>query len=348
MNGWFIFMVIVALAAIIVTVIWLRKRHAYKQSQAALAATPVEEPSNGRDRDRRPGRDSFDYVRTPSYSSGYDDDGFSRKLLGWFSFGLAIATVILLAISSFSIVSTKNVGVVTSFGSPVTTLSNGGHLIAPWQIVTEMDAAIQTDTHIEKQEDCIKVRMAKQFIACIDVSIRWRINEDSALDLFKDYREFESVRTSLVTRELGSVLNSVFSNYDPLATDEGGSLVSVSLNELSNQATDEMQEKVGNQIEVLNVIIAQTHYDENTQNRINALQAQIAETEIAKQAKLTAEAQAAANEILADSVSNDPNVLVSNCFDLLGEMVSKGQVIPTGFSCWPGGGSAIVVPSAAK
>lgn len=344
MNGWFIFMIIVALAAIIVTVIWLRKRRAFKKSEAAKASKPAQDPPQ----DRRK-RDQFDdYSRTPSYSSTYDDDGFTRKMLGWFSFGLTIATVILLAIASFTIVSTKNVGVVTSFGSPVTTLSNGGHLVAPWQVVTEMDAAIQTDTHIEKQEDCIKVRMAKQFIACIDVSIRWRINEDSALELFQDYREFESVRTSLVTRELGSVLNSVFSNYDPLATDEGGNLVSVSLNELSNQATGEMQKKVGDQIEVLNVIIAQTHYDENTQNRINALQAQIAETEIAKQAKLTAEAQAAANDILADSVSNDPNVLVSNCFDLLGEMVSKGQVIPTGFSCWPGGGSAIIVPSAAK
>ena len=92
------------------------------------------------------------------------------------------------------------------------------------------------------------------------------------------------------------------------------------------------------------LIIPVVHFDENTQSKVNALLAQVAQTRIAEQAVITAEQQALANQTLAESVSKDPNVLVSKCMDLLNEMVSKGQSIPIGFSCWPGGGSSVVVP----
>lgn len=64
---------------------------------------------------------------------------------------------------------------------------------------------------------------------------------------------------------------------------------------------------------------------------------------IAEQREATAEKEASANRKLADSVSKDPNVLVSNCLNLLGEMVDKGQPVPAGFSCWPGGGASSVI-----
>lgn len=47
---------------------------------------------------------------------------------------------------------------------------------------------------------------------------------------------------------------------------------------------------------------------------------------------------------LSKSVSNDPNVLVSRCFDTVEEAV-KADYRPAGFSCWSGSGSAVVVPS---
>jgi hypothetical protein len=58
--------------------------------------------------------------------------------------GLAIFVLIL---GSTTIVSTRNIGVVTTFGRPGATLSNGLHIKAPWQSVTEMNGTIQIDNH---------------------------------------------------------------------------------------------------------------------------------------------------------------------------------------------------------
>jgi hypothetical protein len=106
-----------------------------------------------------------------------------------------------------------------------------------------------------------------------------------------------------------------------------------------------MQNEIGDQIEVLNVIIPIIRFDDSTQSKINSYQAEVANTRIAEQREETANAQARANNNLSKSVSNDPNVLVSKCFDIVDEAVRTKVPLPAGFSCWAGAGSAVVVPS---
>lgn len=268
-----------------------------------------------------------------------------RRLATGVAIGCAVLVPILVFSASATIVSTKNVGIVTSFGRPVGSLGNGFHLVAPWQEVTEMDAAIQTDSHTQADDNtCIDVRIAHQAIACVDASIRWRIQDNSADYLFQNYRDFDNVRDSLVTRELNAALNSVFEDYDPLAVDANGDSTAPTLRSLAASVTAQMRREIGAQINVLNVIIPVLHFDTNTQGRIQALQAQIAQTRIAIQARQTAHEQALANRELAASVSHDPNVLVSKCLDLENEMIAKGQTIPpNGIGCWPGSGSPLIV-----
>ena len=230
----------------------------------------------------------------------------------------------------------------TTFGKPTGSLSNGFHLKAPWQKVTYMDAAIQTDSHTADDKSCINVRIAHQATACVDASIRWRIRPDASDALFQNYREFSSIRSSLVDRQLSSSLNKEFASYDALAVDEKGNPTTPTLAKLSEDATKDMRDQIGDQIEVLSVIIPVIKLDDNTQSKANALLAQVAQTRIAEQGVKTAEQQAKANEALAKSVSKDPNVLVSKCLD----MVEGGKVtLPAGFSCWPSSDSAVVVPS---
>jgi hypothetical protein len=57
----------------------------------------------------------------------------------------------------------------------------------------------------------------------------------------------------------------------------------------------------------------------------------------------TAEKQAEANKIVAESISKDPNVLASRCFDLI---ASGDFDPPVAFSCYPGSSNSGVVPSA--
>lgn len=266
---------------------------------------------------------------------------------------IALAFILLLT-STLVQVSTKNVGVETTFGKPSGELSNGLHLKWPWEKVTEMDAAIQTDTYVKN--DCFQVRIANQQTACVHINFQWRINPAAAQELFRDYRTFDHVREALVTRRLTAVVNEQLANYNPLNSVAGSDLppgekrnptLAVIAKNVNAQMTQEIGGKDGS-IEVLSTIIPLITFDPETQGRINQLQQQVALTRVARQSQRTAEAQALANKKLAASVSNAPNVLVSHCYSILETMVKNGQPVPAGFSCWPGGKLAGVIAAPAS
>jgi regulator of protease activity HflC (stomatin/prohibitin superfamily) len=245
-----------------------------------------------------------------------------------------VLTLFVVILGSTTIVSARNVGVVTTFGRPSGTLGNGLHMKAPWQSVTEMDGTIQIDNHTG--EAATTVRLGNNSTAFVDNSVRWRIQPAAADELFLDYRQFENVRDNLVTRELRAALNEVFANFDPLAPEN---VEGANVQALGDQVADKLRAKVGEQIEILNVIVPLVNYDEATQDRINALNVEKANTRIAEQRAKTAAAEARANEILAGSVSNDPNVLVSKCLDAARE----AGISPLG--CWPNTSVVPTVPA---
>lgn len=271
-----------------------------------------------------------------------------RYLLAVVAF-LAVGAAIMTLFASLTTVGTKQVGIVTEFGRPTgTVLTNGLHLKAPWQKVTEFDAAIQTDSYGDTtggntETPCIQVRIVNQATACVSLSVRWRIAPDAADDLFRDYRTFDNVRASLVTRDLRATLNDVLGNYDALSTVATVEATGTerppsapTYDEISTQVTAELTNRVGGQIEIQSVVVSFVGFDETTQGRINALQGEVAGTRVATQRQATAAADAEANRILAESVSRDPNVLVSQCMNTLRTLAEKGQPLPAGFSCWPG------------
>ena len=245
-----------------------------------------------------------------------------------------VLTVFVVILGSTTIVSTRNIGVVTTFGRPGSTLTNGLHWKAPWQSVTEMNGTIQIDNHTG--EHATTVRLGNNSTAFVDNSVRWRIQPAAADELFLDYREFENVRDNLVTRELRAALNEVFADFDPLAPEN---VEGANVQALGDDVAEKLRTKVGDQVEIINVIVPLVNYDDATQERINALNVEKANTRIAEQRAKTAAAEARANEILAASVSNDPNVLVSTCLDAARE----ARISPLG--CWPGTAAVPTVPA---
>jgi regulator of protease activity HflC (stomatin/prohibitin superfamily) len=244
--------------------------------------------------------------------------------------------VLVLLLGSITTVSTKNVGIETAFGRTSGHLSNGIHLVWPWVSVTEMDAAIQTDSYT--RADCLNVRIANQQTACVDISIRWRIYQGAADQLFQNYRTFDNVRDSLVTRELTAALNQQLASYNPLnsiptATTVAGSNypTAPSLNAVAADVTAQMRREIGDQgIDVLTSIIPYMSFDAQTQARLNQLQQQEAQTRIAQAELQTNEAQSAANQALAASVQQNPEVLVSKCLDIMNTLVKNGGKPPVG------------------
>lgn len=263
--------------------------------------------------------------------------GFFRVLTA----GGVLATLIVTALFSFVIVQPRTVGVVVAFGKPVDVIDHGFHAKAPWEKVEKLDGAVQND--IYSGETAIPVRLGNNGKATVDASIQWQLKTDEAMEVFLDYRTFDGIRSNLVDRNFKAALNEVMATYDPLNyTDEaeGGK----DLAALSQAVQEEMQDRVGNQIEVRSVTLPLVNFDEATQARVNELQAESAKTRVAEQKKQTSTAEAEANKILEQSVTDE--TLTSKCLDIVRETKQS----PIG--CFPTAGAQPVTitnqPEAAK
>ena len=240
-----------------------------------------------------------------------------------------VVMVALIALSSVTIVGTRQFALLTSFGRPTgTSLHNGLHAKPPWTVAHEMDGAIQIDQYRGDQR--IPIRLGNSSTALADASIRWQIKQDATPELFMQYKTFDNVRVNLVERNLAVALNEVFATFDPLAPQN---LDASPLPALTKEATEILRKEVGEQVEILDVNVPTIAYDQGTEDKINQLNQQRAQTSIAKESEETARAQSRANAAISGSVSNDPNVIVNNCINAA---IAKG-ISP--FGCWPTAGA---------
>lgn len=234
-----------------------------------------------------------------------------------------------LIVASTAVVPTRNVGIATTFGKPTGAVySNGLHLKAPWSKVEDMDAAIQNLTRTG--DDATTVRLGNNSLATVDNTIRWRIVPEAAPALFMDYRSFDGVKDNLVTRQANAALNEVLGSFNPLLSLEDQTNENQNV-KMGDQVADVLRKKVGKQIIIEQVIIPVIKFDQETQKKIDAFNAEVANTKVAEQRQKTSRADAEANRIISDSIKNDPNVVTSRCID---QAIARG-ISPAG--CWPGG-----------
>lgn len=271
-----------------------------------------------------------------------------------------------LAIASFTIVPTRSVGVVTSFGKPVGSLKNGAHLVRPWAEVEKFDASVQTlnldgDPGKDKTP-CVTVRLGNQTTACVDVSLQWNIDQSGdVVELYRKFKNFGNIEENLVRRQLRNALNEAFKAHDPLSVindeaskpnaTEGQTSVTdkskqiESNGDLAAKAKPVLVSGVGSGIKIVSLTIPLVHYDKDTENRLKQYQQAMADTRIASQKKLTADETKQANDKLASSASvKDPGVQYQNCIDLMRELGAKDQLknLPPAFTC-PGSSTANVI-----
>lgn len=282
------------------------------------------------------------------YADALITPSMGRTVLAIAASALAVLAVALTLLSSWNPVPTQDIGIVTSFGQPTGHLSAGAHFTAPWDQVTDMDEAIQVTDY--EGADCLQIRIADQQTACADAAIRWRIAAGASDDVFRNYKNSTAgVTNGLVTPELDNTANQVFAGYDPVALLDSqaapGQPGNPTVPQLAQQVQAQLTAKIGSEVQIISLFMPKITYDDTVQSRLNAVLTQKADTLVAQQAEQTASDQAAANRILASSVSNDPMVLVSRCLDYLNTLAKQGDVPPAGFSCWPGSGSGVVIPA---
>lgn len=246
--------------------------------------------------------------------------------------GALLLGIIMIVASCTVAVPARTVGVVTAFGKPTGTLSNGLHMIKPWEDVEKMDASLQTNRYTG--DSAIGVRLANQSEAKADASIQWQLREEDAEQMYLDYREFERIHNDLVDREFRASVNAVLARYNPLdpeAIAKGG----IDLNEYADDIKKDMQKRMGKSVEVRSVALPIINYDEDTQRKIDQLQSEVANTRAAEQSKKTAKEIAEANEIMRKSLSDE--VLSQRCI----EAAEKVGAAPVG--CVNGSGATPLV-----
>ncbi|OBJ89870.1 SPFH domain-containing protein [Mycobacterium asiaticum] len=256
--------------------------------------------------------------------------------------GALAAAVLFFLFGCFTIVGTRQIAILTTFGRPTgVSLNNGFHGKWPWQMAHQMDGAVQIDKYVKNgsHDERIMVRLGNQSTAWADVSIRWQLKQHAAPELFQSYKTFDNVRVNLIERNLSVALNEVFAAFNPL---DPRNLEVSPLPALAKRAADILRQDVGGQVDIFDVNVPTIQYDQGTEDKINQLNQQRAQTSIAVESQRTAEAQAKANEILSRSISNDPNVVVQNCITAA---INKG-ISPLG--CWPGTAAVPTVPVAGR
>lgn len=297
------------------------------------------------------------------FKGSYGDDRYPLKVYGFLFLIVAFVAVVL---SSLTIVGTRNVGVETVFGKPTGENYDAGlHIKAPWAKVTDIEATVQPEEY--KNDDAIYVKIADGGTAQISVSYRWRIKPENANIVYQDYRKCKDgdgedvddaiycLRKGVVSTNIKASINEVFGEYEPLAgvelkddmSAEELSNVKVKLPDLeyfNTQIENNVATKIGDLgelVEIQAVTVSYVKLPGTTQDRINAFNTAVANVKVALAEVATKEAQAQGNEKLAESLQ-DPNVLVSKCFDAL---AAKEFNAPPGFSCWPGSNGSIVLPA---
>ena len=242
--------------------------------------------------------------------------------------------------TAMTTVEAKHVGVETKFGKPQDqTLTSGFHWKAPWAKVTELDSTVQTWEYAGKS--AIDVVLADKNAATVSATIRWSVNDENANDVYAEFRGAEDITDALgdavVGTQFKAALFAVFADHDLTAED------ALTADELASKVQSVMDAKTNGKVDIDSITISKITPGDKLQQKIEAIQAQVSQTTIALEKKATAEAEAAANRILSESISNDPNVLVSKCLDMVADLPAGS--LPAGFQCWNGAGGAVVLPS---
>lgn len=273
------------------------------------------------------------------------------KTTPWlWTIGIAGIGSLFLFACCIQIVNPRNTGVIKAFGSIIGEEGSGFHLNPPWADVSEMDGTLQVDRY--NVDKAIEVKIANQQKAWVNLTLRWRIDPKQAKELYINYKSFDHLRQSLVESDLQKATNTTLNNYNPINSINVSSTASspgtnVSYASIGDQVKAQLQIYVGNQITINVVNVSNIRFDDSTQARLNDLNQQYAKQRNAIALQATNTALAKANQILAASISKDPNVLVAQCMNDLDDLITKEhKVPPAGFSCWPGGSATPIIANA--
>lgn len=140
-----------------------------------------------------------------------DKGGFLVAIVGGVVLGLFTLVM------SFTQVDARSVGIQTAFGRYQGTLSSGFQLTAPWSEHEDFTTRMQyLDLDGEKWSDGAPITFKDGGSGVVFATPRWQIKEGNAAgDLWKKYKDFDSVQNQLVNSSAKDSFRAVFTEYTP-------------------------------------------------------------------------------------------------------------------------------------
>lgn len=236
----------------------------------------------------------------------------------------------------------NSVGIVVAYGQQVGTVDSGFHLLAPWDSVDTFSTQVQTTQRLAGAEgdtpgaDCVQVNLKGGANACADISIRYQINPSDAVDLWKNYGDFDTVRNKLLRSATDNAAKIVYGQYAPQDAISGEAIP-----EITTKLESELHRQLTHSGLTLDAVApGQLHLDPQVQQRINdILNAQTA-TAVAQQNLAKNLAQAQANQALSNSLTNQ--IIAQECIE------AAKEIKPAVFNCFGGSSATPLVNIPAK
>jgi len=254
--------------------------------------------------------------------------------------GLIVLALILEVTLGLKSVPVKNVGVPLAFGSV-----QGGYMHSgihetwePWLGVTDVNETVQTTTFEDQGNDnpssgqCdggLAVRIGGQQIACADVTIQWQVLPSAAGQLFQDYANqgdlMADITNAVVVRELKLVVNQKVGDYNPI-TDvsqiAGSNSATSQFTSFGPEILAQMRNDIGSEIYVKSVLFPLMRYDSQTQAKLDSIQQEYADYQVAvEQVKVNQEQSLAYKQLGAPSDQE----LVSQCLGYMDDLIKSGK-----------------------
>ncbi|MCX5066612.1 SPFH domain-containing protein [Micromonospora lupini] len=238
----------------------------------------------------------------------------ARAAVAFLAFGL-----ILCLLASMNTVPVRYVGIVTSFGKPTGETTGAGlQFVAPWENVDDWDASRQAYDH-RSEKTCVQVRIASLANACVEALVEWHTRPGRAPEQWASYKkEFETFTARRVDPAFAEAFNEAFNPHDPLKNIDGQGNLNVPLGPYADTVKAGIVKRIGEDVEVLSVVVTRVNYDDKTQGYIEAFQQAVLKTRTLEKEKANAliqkqitETNAQVNDVtrcleIADRHGNEP------------------------------------------
>lgn len=269
-------------------------------------------------------------------------DELSRgAFLSGFGIGLFVLLV-LTVMFSMTIVSARTVGIITSFGKEQGTKEAGIGWTKPWEAKEEFPTNVQylVLDNSDKGALTTKVSYKGGGNGEVDATIRWTLDPNKALDLWRKYREFDKVTDQLVKASARTSLGVVIGAYPPNEARSGEKR-----REITDAVTADLNQTLAsNGIRVDSVSITDVRLDAKTQGSIEALIKANADLQRATidQQRATIEAQTA--KIRQNSGSLSAGALQRYCLEVTNSWnAGNNGPLPATWSCLGGQAAPVIV-----